>query len=161
VRGPSSTCLQAGAFVPLFGNRRLAGSIPVAARKGRAVPDPSGGELRDGRCGPRDRPAPSAPVVRWTGVSHPDRCRVLARFLAERDEAAFEWLVWRHGPALLGLCRRLPTDGEKARFAKLQRERPDARQESFEQLIGALTSSPECQAHLETLQKHTGRGPKP
>jgi RND family efflux transporter MFP subunit len=33
--------------------------------------------------------------------------QLLERFAAARDEAAFELLLWRHGPAVLGLCRRL------------------------------------------------------
>ncbi|HKB42631.1 MAG TPA: sigma factor, partial [Gemmataceae bacterium] len=32
---------------------------------------------------------------------------MLSRFVTARDEAAFEVLVWRHGPAVLGACRRL------------------------------------------------------
>src|SRR5262245_9502893 len=32
---------------------------------------------------------------------------LLDAYLARRDEAAFECLVWRHGPAVLGACRRL------------------------------------------------------
>jgi len=32
---------------------------------------------------------------------------VLARWMNERDEAAFELLVWRHGPMVLGTCRRV------------------------------------------------------
>ena len=32
---------------------------------------------------------------------------LLERFLRERDEAAFELLLWRHGPMVLGTCRRL------------------------------------------------------
>jgi RNA polymerase sigma factor (sigma-70 family) len=37
----------------------------------------------------------------------PTDADVLARFVAERDEAAFELLVWRHGPAVYRLCRRM------------------------------------------------------
>src|SRR5436305_3282710 len=32
---------------------------------------------------------------------------LLERFVAQRDEAAFEVLVWRHGPKVLGICRRV------------------------------------------------------
>jgi RNA polymerase sigma factor (sigma-70 family) len=32
---------------------------------------------------------------------------LLQRWISRRDEAAFETLVWRHGPAVFGLCRRL------------------------------------------------------
>jgi RND family efflux transporter MFP subunit len=42
---------------------------------------------------------------------------LLERFAASRDEAAFELLLWRHGPAVLGVCRRLlgdPNDAEDA-----------------------------------------------
>src|SRR5215207_923050 len=33
--------------------------------------------------------------------------QLLGRFVAARDEAAFEALVHRHGPMVLGLCRRV------------------------------------------------------
>src|SRR5438132_10165244 len=32
---------------------------------------------------------------------------LLERFAVARDQAAFEVLVWRHGPMVLNLCRRL------------------------------------------------------
>jgi RNA polymerase sigma factor (sigma-70 family) len=35
---------------------------------------------------------------------------LLDRWLSRRDEAAFETLVWRHGPLVLGACRRLLAD---------------------------------------------------
>ena len=33
--------------------------------------------------------------------------QLLDAYVARRDEAAFECLVWRHGPAVLGACRRI------------------------------------------------------
>ena len=38
----------------------------------------------------------------------------LARFVANRDEAAFARLVGRHGPMVLRLCRRLVGDAHLA-----------------------------------------------
>src|SRR6516162_3491754 len=32
---------------------------------------------------------------------------LLERFVTDGDAAAFELLVWRHGPMVLGVCRRL------------------------------------------------------
>jgi RNA polymerase sigma factor (sigma-70 family) len=46
-----------------------------------------------------------------------DDARLMERFLAQRDEAAFEALLRRHGPMVLGVCRRLlpdPHDTEDA-----------------------------------------------
>jgi RNA polymerase sigma factor (sigma-70 family) len=43
--------------------------------------------------------------------------QLLERFVAEGDQAAFEVLVWRHGPMVLNVCRRLlgrPEDAEDA-----------------------------------------------
>jgi RNA polymerase sigma factor (sigma-70 family) len=42
---------------------------------------------------------------------------LLRRYAEGRDEAAFELLLWRHGPMVLGVCRRLlrrPQDAEDA-----------------------------------------------
>src|SRR5437868_8074213 len=32
---------------------------------------------------------------------------LLERFVRRRDEAAFEVLLWRHGPLVLGVCKRV------------------------------------------------------
>jgi TIGR03009 family protein len=57
----------------------------------RAVGPPGGGELTDEQ--------------------------LLDRWLGRRDEAAFELLVWRHGPLVLGACRRLLRDAHSAEDA--------------------------------------------
>src|SRR5262249_49430999 len=42
---------------------------------------------------------------------------LLGRFVAARDEAAFEALVHRHGPMVFGVCRRLLGNGHDAEAA--------------------------------------------
>jgi RNA polymerase sigma factor (sigma-70 family) len=42
---------------------------------------------------------------------------LLQRFMATRDEAAFELLVWRHGTMVLGVCRRAIRDVQLAEDA--------------------------------------------
>src|SRR5262249_11379095 len=42
---------------------------------------------------------------------------LLERFAAVRDEAAFELLAWRHGPMVLGVCRRVLGDFHEAEDA--------------------------------------------
>ncbi len=39
---------------------------------------------------------------------------LLTRFARDRDQAAFELLVWRHGPMVLGACRRILRDAHAA-----------------------------------------------
>src|SRR5688572_7613225 len=43
--------------------------------------------------------------------------QLLERFVTTRDEAAFELLLWRHGPAVLGVCRRLLRHAQDAEDA--------------------------------------------
>src|SRR5438552_14970013 len=40
------------------------------------------------------------------GAGTPTDAELLERFAVARDQAAFEVLVWRHGPMVLNLCRR-------------------------------------------------------
>src|SRR4051794_18588981 len=39
---------------------------------------------------------------------------LLRRWVERRDEAAFEVLLWRHGPMVLGVCRRVLRDAHAA-----------------------------------------------
>ena len=41
------------------------------------------------------------------GLLRVSDAELLERFARRRDEAAFELLVWRHGPLVLSLCQRL------------------------------------------------------
>ncbi len=43
--------------------------------------------------------------------------QLLERFVAQRDEAAFEVLVWRHGPMVLGVCRHVLRHEQEAEDA--------------------------------------------
>src|SRR5947209_957118 len=43
--------------------------------------------------------------------------QLLQRWADGRDEAAFELLVWRHGPMVLGVCRRLLSSSHDAEDA--------------------------------------------
>jgi RNA polymerase sigma factor (sigma-70 family) len=43
--------------------------------------------------------------------------QLLERFLAQRDELAFEMLVWRHGSMVLNVCRRVLRDTHEAEDA--------------------------------------------
>lgn len=43
--------------------------------------------------------------------------QLLKHFLHEHDESAFERLMWRHGPMVYGVCRRILQDGQDAEDA--------------------------------------------
>src|SRR5262249_49409732 len=60
--------------------------------------------------GPRKplRPAP---------VEEPTDCELLRHFTADRDEDAFAALVYRYGPMVLGVCRRVLHNPEDAQDA--------------------------------------------
>ena len=70
-------------------------------------------------------------------TSNPSECgrlddaELLARFVAERDEAAFEVLTWRHGPMVLSMCRR---------FLRHEHDAEDAFQATFLTLVRKASS---------------------
>src|SRR5712692_7127322 len=53
-------------------------------------------------------------IVAGGDAAHISDAQLLERFVTERDEAAFELLVWRHGKMVLGVCRRLLRDAHAA-----------------------------------------------
>src|SRR5262245_37498980 len=74
-----------------------------------------------------DRLRTAAPLQGTPGQSDG---QLLERYVVRRDEIAFEALVRRHGPMVLGVCRRLlanPSDAEdafQATFLVLVRKAP-------------------------------------
>src|SRR5215831_5704356 len=56
-------------------------------------------------------------VRRVAGCGDVTDADLLARFLAHRDEAAFELLLWRHGTMVLHLCRDVTRDEHAAEDA--------------------------------------------
>src|SRR5215831_14801727 len=51
------------------------------------------------------------------GDAGPSDAHLLDSFIIRRDEAAFEALVRRHGPMVLGVCRRILSDAHDAEDA--------------------------------------------
>jgi RNA polymerase sigma factor (sigma-70 family) len=86
--------------------------------------------------------------------------QLLESFLARRDEAAFAALVRRHGPMVLGVCRRVlrnPHDAEdafQATFLVLVRKAASLRQP---ELVGNWLYGAAHRAALETKAAHASR----
>ena len=73
---------------------------------GRTVRSETRGHDPDGQRRP-GAAATGPPAVRPGTVAGLTEGQLLDRFVAGRDEAAFEALVARHGPMVLGVCRRV------------------------------------------------------
>jgi DNA-directed RNA polymerase specialized sigma24 family protein len=56
-------------------------------------------------------------IVRTGAAVAESDAALLGRFIGDRDETAFAALVERHGPLVLGVCRRLLGDPRKAEDA--------------------------------------------
>jgi RNA polymerase sigma factor (sigma-70 family) len=93
----------------LGGERHVAGSLGTFIQQLRRAVGPEGG----------------------SGLTD---AQLLERFVVSRDEAAFEVLVWRHGPTVLGACRRMlrreqdVEDAFQATFLTLARKAGSIRQ---------------------------------
>jgi RNA polymerase sigma factor (sigma-70 family) len=86
--------------------------------------------------------------------------QLLERFVAGRDEAAFEVLVWRHGPMVLAVCRRLlrheqdAEDAFQATFLALARKAGSiARRETLAAWLHRVASRVALRARRRTAQR--------
>jgi hypothetical protein len=52
--------------------------------------------------------SPAAPLAIAECPTEPSDEELLQRFAQDQDQGAFEALVLRHGPMVLGVCRRVP-----------------------------------------------------
>ena len=60
---------------------------------------------------------PDSTIIQSTAALPDTDAQLLARFVADRDEAAFASLVRQHGPMVLGVCRRVLHDLHEAEDA--------------------------------------------
>ena len=88
-----------------------------------------------------------------------DRC-LLARFASRRDEAAFAALVSRHGPMVLGVCRRVlgdnpaTEDAFQATFLTLARRSASIRRESVGGWLYGVAHRLALKARADEARRH-------
>jgi RNA polymerase sigma factor (sigma-70 family) len=94
----------------------------------------------------------------------PDR-ELLERFVARREEAAFAALVLRHGPMVLGVCRRLlrheqdAEDAFQATFLVFARRAGSIHKgESLGSWLHGVARRVAGKAHAQAQRRHTHRG---
>ncbi len=103
------------------------------------------------------------PLVRYLRrhTDDPDStdAALLRRFVAVRDEAAFETLVRRHGPLVLSVCRRMlrdphaAEDSFQATFLVLARKAGSLiRPERLGSWLAGEAPGPGCPLHWHTRQ---------
>jgi RNA polymerase sigma factor (sigma-70 family) len=106
-------------------------------------------------------------LVRGGSGDAPDDAELLRRFAERHDEAAFEVLVWRHGPMVLNVCRRLlhreqdAEDAFQATFLVLARKAAAiSRRESVGGWLYrvAYRTARRAQAHLARRAEHEAAG---
>ena len=130
----------------------------------------------EGRLWPRERWVHFSVACAWfsaraaRGLSDAE---LLRRFVAVRDEAAFEVLLWRHGPMVLGLARRLLSHSQdaedvfQATFLALARKASSLRHPEgvgswLHQVAcrAALRLRPHCPATLSSRRCRRNRSPE-
>src|SRR5882724_4118595 len=98
-----------------------------------------------------------AAVLTYRELSDRD---LLERFVGERDEAAFTVLIERHGPMVLGVCRRaLPDwhgaeDACQAVFLVLARKAPSIRKKTA---LGCWLHGVACRIAVKLKRDHARR----
>src|SRR5262249_44169702 len=100
-------------------------------------------------------------------VAAPRDDELLGRFVGRRDEAAFAELVRRHGPMVLGVCRRVlaeaaaAEDAFQATFLVLVRPAASVRGGTLGHWPYGVACRPAARAQVEALKRKAREGVTP